>query len=48
MNTCVNCSLVDGYDYAEEYFKFYDNMHKIRKKSVYHRKYHIENVMNSI
>ena len=23
-------------------------MHKIRQKSVYHRKYHIDNVMNSI
>ena len=48
MNTCVNCGLVDGYDYVKEYFNFYENMHKIRKKSVYCRKYHIENVMNSI
>ena len=48
MNTCVNCGLVDGYDYAVEYFNFYENMHKIRQKSVYCRKYHIENVMNNI
>ena len=47
-NTCVNCGLVHGDDYVTEYFDFYDNMHKIRSKSVYNRKYHIENVMNSI
>ena len=27
---------------------FYGNRHRIRKKSVYHRKYHILNVMNDI
>jgi len=27
---------------------FYENMHRIRKKSVYHRKYHILNVINDI
>ena len=48
MNTCVNCGIIYGYCYAVEYFNFYENMHKIRKKSVYCRKYHIENVMNSI
>ena len=48
MNTCVNCGLVDGCDYVIGYFNFYDNMYKIRKKSVYNRKYHIENVLDSI
>ena len=48
MNTCVNCGLVDGCDYVIEYFNFYDNMYKIRKKSVYNRKYHIENLLDSI
>ena len=48
MNTCINCGLVNGYDYVPEYFNFYENMYKIRRKSVYHRKYHIENVINSI
>ena len=48
MNTCVNCGLVDGCDYVQEYFNFYENMHKIRRKSVYHRKYHIDNVLNNI
>ena len=48
MNTCVNCGLVDGYVFVTEYFNLYDNMHKIRQKSVYHRKYHINNVLNGI
>ena len=48
MNICINCGLVHGCDYAPDYFNFYDNMHRIRHKSVYHRKYHIENVLNSI
>ena len=34
MNICVNCGLVHGYDYATEYFNFYDNMYRIRRKSV--------------
>ena len=42
MNICINCGLVHGCDYAPDYFNFYDNMHRIRQKSVYHRKYHIE------
>ena len=48
MNTCVNCGLVDGYDYVKGYFNFYDNMYKIPHKSIYHRKYHIDNVTNSM
>ena len=43
MNICVNCGLVHGYDYVTEYFNFYDNMHRIRRKSVYNRKYRIQN-----
>ena len=48
MNTCVNCGVVNSNIYVKEYFVFYDNIHKIRIKSVYHRKYHIENVLNNI
>ena len=48
INTCVNCGLVHGDVYIVGYIDFYDNMHKIRLKSVYNRKYHIDNVMNSI
>ena len=48
MNVCINCGLVYGYNYVPEYVDFYANMYRIRRKSVYHRKYHIENVLNSI
>ena len=48
MNTCINCGSVHGYDYVTEHFDFYDKMHMIRQKSVYNRKYHIENVIKSI
>ena len=45
---CINCGQVHEYLTADEYVDFYENRHKIRKKSVYHRKYHIINVMNDI
>ena len=45
---CINCGQVHDYLTADEYVDFYENRHKIRKKSVYHRKYHIINVMNDI
>ena len=47
-NTCINCGLVDGYNYVAEYLDFYGNLHRVRQKSVYHWKYHIENVLYSI
>ena len=48
MNVCLNCGSVYSYDYVNEYIDFYENMHRIRRKSIYHRKYHIESVMNNI
>ena len=45
---CINCGQVYDYLTADEYVDFYENRQKIRKKSVYHRKYHIINVMNDI
>ena len=44
---CINCGQVYDYLTADEYVDFYENRHKIRKGSLYHRKYHI-NVMNDI
>ena len=48
MNTCINCGLVHGNYYTTEYFNFYENLYRMRRKSVYHRKYHIQNVLDSI
>ena len=48
MNTCINCGLVHGNYYTTESFDFYENLYRMRRKSVYHRKYHIQNVLDSI
>ena len=48
MNVCLNCGSVHGYDYLNDFIDFHENILKIKKKSVYHRKYHIENVLYSI
>ena len=42
---CKNCGRVDRYDFAPVYIDWYDNMYKIRKKSIYQRKYHLENLL---
>ena len=45
-NICKVCGTVNGYQGANEYTNFHENMYKIVKKSVYGRKYHLENVIN--
>ena len=35
--TCQNCGTVDHFIYKNDYIDFYENMYKIRKKSVYIR-----------
>ena len=45
---CKNCGQVHDEYFAFEYVDFYENRHKIRKKSEYHRKYHVMNAMNDI
>ena len=41
---CKNCGKVDSYGIIDEYIDFYENKHKMMRKSVYHRKYHIRNI----
>ena len=45
---CTNWGSVHGFKSANEFVDFYENMPRLRKKSVYQRKYHILNVMNDI
>ena len=45
---CKNCGQVHEYLTADEYIDFYENRHRIKRKSVYHRTYHILNVINDI
>ena len=47
-NVFRNCGIVDSYSIASKYVDFHENKYKIVKKSVYHRKYHLENVINDI
>ena len=45
---CINCGQITGDLFKNNYIDVYENMYKIRKKSVYIRKYHIINVLNEI
>ena len=43
MLVCQSCGIVQGYNFVEEYIDFYKNRHRLKRKSVYHREYHINN-----
>ena len=45
---CTNCGTVNDYLTANEFVDFYENMYRIRRKSVYHRKDHILNVIDDM
>ena len=45
---CKNCGIVQGYKTAREYVDFYENRHRMRRKSIYHRKYHLNNILMDI
>lgn len=47
-NVCCYCGSVHNYDAVNEYLDFHDNLFKIRRKSVYHRKYHIINRIDNV
>ena len=48
MIVCRSCGVVQGYETAREYVDFYENRHRMKRKSVYHRKYHINNILIDI
>ena len=45
---CRNCGVVQGYKKAKEFINFYENLYRMRRKSVYHRKYHLNNILMDI
>ena len=45
---CKNCGQVHDYLTAEEYIDFYENRYRIKRKSIYYRKYHIINTLSDI
>ena len=48
MLVCRSCGIVKGYETLTEYVDFYENRHKMKRKSVYHRKYHVNNILMDI
>ena len=48
MVVCRSCGIVQRYESSIEYIDFYENKHKIKRKSVYHRKYHINNILTDL
>ena len=48
MLACLSCGVVQGYNYVKEYVNFYENIHRFIRKSVYHREYHINNILLDI
>ena len=46
--TCFSCGQQHSEEFQTDYIDYYENMYKIHKKSVYHRKYHIENVISDL
>ena len=48
MLVCRSCGIVKGYETSTEYVDFYENRHKMKRKSVYHRKYHVNNILMDI
>ena len=45
---CRSCGIVQGYETAREFINFYENIYRMKRKSVYHRKYHINNILMDI
>ena len=45
---CRSCGVIQGYKTAREYVNFYENIHRMKRKSVYHRKYHLNNILMDI
>ena len=39
---CKNCGMVDGYKVGIEYIDFYVNMYRVKKISIYIRKYQVD------
>jgi len=48
MNVCKSCGVVQGFNIAGEYVDFHENRHKIKRKSIYHREYHINNILMDV
>ena len=43
---CKTCGIVECYNSVSEYINFHGNKYKFYRKSIYHRKYHINNILS--
>ena len=48
MDVCIECGLVINSISKSDYIEFYENLFRIRRKSIYIRKYHIENSLKNL
>ena len=48
VNVCCNCGTVNSYGIAKDYIDIYENKDRFRQKSVYQRKYHLENKLRDM
>ena len=48
MRVCISCGLVHNAISKSDYIEFYENLFRIRRKSIYIRRYHIENLLNDL
>ena len=48
MSVCIRCGVVDSYNFTPTYVDFYENKYRLRRKSIYHRKYRIQNTINNV
>ena len=48
IRVCISCGMVYECITKCDYIDFYENMFRIRRKSVYIRKYHIEKIVNDL
>ena len=46
-NVCLNCGINECYNSVSEYVSFHENKYKFYRKSIYHRKYHINNILSN-
>ena len=47
-SVCKNCGQVAGYKVVNGYVDFRENLYRMHKKSVYNRKYHLQNIIDDL
>ena len=48
VNTCCNCGSIVNTKYVNEFIDFHLKKHAFHEKSIYNRKYHVNNNLNKL